>query len=313
MVIGAYSCKRMTAPWLLVIFHNIIDVSSYNAFVIWREINPTWMSHKSHKRRVEQLGKALSDGLLDRPDDQASTSTFKASKRKRCQLCPKEKDNRRIIHVLNAINTDAKAVPYHTVHHVLNRSLWTEASHSTDASEYMEEVSDKKQILTTVTRWNSYYDAYTHIIEIHLLYGWVGKAQACGQRRRVIGAGRGDRAQGVMELAFAQRELGDKADRVVMELACEQWEWVNKELGDRGQVGKERGLEHELVESLSLDSMCNGFLVRQRCPMPAPTTMRFLDGGVDGSAMSHVGWYFDGGIDQRRQEPNRPERAMNAC
>ncbi|CAB4067597.1 unnamed protein product [Lepeophtheirus salmonis] len=97
----------------LTIFHNIIDVSSYNAFVIWREINATWMSHKSHKRRVflEQLGKALvaplierrkhvtrteasaqtvkalqSYGLPDRPDDQASTSTFKASKRKRCQF-----------------------------------------------------------------------------------------------------------------------------------------------------------------------------------------------------------------------------------
>ncbi|XP_071747453.1 piggyBac transposable element-derived protein 4-like [Lepeophtheirus salmonis] len=121
MVIGAYSYRRMTARWPLAIFHNIIDVSSYNAFVIWREINPTWMSHKSHKRRVflEQLGKALvaplierrknvprteasaqivkafqSAGLPDRPDDQASTSTFKASKRKRCQFCPKEKDNK---------------------------------------------------------------------------------------------------------------------------------------------------------------------------------------------------------------------------
>ncbi|KAI3367311.1 hypothetical protein L3Q82_008352 [Scortum barcoo] len=43
-VIGTYSCRRMTARWPLVIFHNIIDVSSYNAFVLWREINPTWMS-----------------------------------------------------------------------------------------------------------------------------------------------------------------------------------------------------------------------------------------------------------------------------
>ncbi|MBN3294977.1 NFL protein, partial [Amia calva] len=33
-VIGTYSCRRMTARWPLVIFHNIIDVSSYNAFVI---------------------------------------------------------------------------------------------------------------------------------------------------------------------------------------------------------------------------------------------------------------------------------------
>ncbi|KAE8298350.1 hypothetical protein D5F01_LYC02844 [Larimichthys crocea] len=116
-VIGTYSCRRMTARWPLVIFHNIIDVSSYNAFVIWREINPTWISHKKNKWRVflEQLGKALvtplierrkhvprteasaavvkaiqSAGAPDKPEDPATTATSlaKASKRKRCQFCP---------------------------------------------------------------------------------------------------------------------------------------------------------------------------------------------------------------------------------
>ncbi|XP_035012727.2 piggyBac transposable element-derived protein 4-like [Hippoglossus stenolepis] len=58
-VIGMYSCRRMTARWPLVVFHNILDVSSYNTFVIWREINPDWMPGKRNKRRVflEQLGK----------------------------------------------------------------------------------------------------------------------------------------------------------------------------------------------------------------------------------------------------------------
>ena len=31
---GTYSCRRMTARWPLVVFHNILNVSSYNAFVI---------------------------------------------------------------------------------------------------------------------------------------------------------------------------------------------------------------------------------------------------------------------------------------
>jgi hypothetical protein len=59
-VIGIYSCRRMTAHWPLLIFHNIMDVSSYNAFVIWNKINPTRMPDKRNKRRVflEQLGKA---------------------------------------------------------------------------------------------------------------------------------------------------------------------------------------------------------------------------------------------------------------
>ncbi|XP_029697657.1 piggyBac transposable element-derived protein 4-like [Takifugu rubripes] len=120
-VIGAYSCRRMTAHWPLVIFHNIIDVSSYNAFVIWRETNPNWMSRKYNKRRLflEQLGKALvtplierrkpiprteasaavvkaiqSAGAPDQPEDPATTATSPArpSKRKRCQFCPQKKD-----------------------------------------------------------------------------------------------------------------------------------------------------------------------------------------------------------------------------
>jgi hypothetical protein len=40
-VIGTYSCRRMTARWPLVIFHNIIDVSSNNAFVLWN----SWERH----------------------------------------------------------------------------------------------------------------------------------------------------------------------------------------------------------------------------------------------------------------------------
>ncbi|XP_060766902.1 piggyBac transposable element-derived protein 4-like [Neoarius graeffei] len=120
-VVGTYSCRRMTARWPLVIFHNIIDVSSYNAFVIWREINPNWMPHKQNKRRVflEQLGKALVTPLIERrkhvprtdasaavvkgiqtsrfphpPDDPATTATAPAgaNKRKRCQFCPPKKD-----------------------------------------------------------------------------------------------------------------------------------------------------------------------------------------------------------------------------
>ena len=51
----------MTVHWPLVVFHNILDVSSYNAIVIWREIPPDWMPGKRNKRRVflQELGKAL--------------------------------------------------------------------------------------------------------------------------------------------------------------------------------------------------------------------------------------------------------------
>ncbi|XP_041835271.1 uncharacterized protein LOC121635921 [Melanotaenia boesemani] len=58
----------MTSRWPVAVFHNIIDVSCYNAFVLWREINPDWLQRKRNKRRLflEQLGLALVDPLIRR-------------------------------------------------------------------------------------------------------------------------------------------------------------------------------------------------------------------------------------------------------
>ncbi|XP_064179546.1 piggyBac transposable element-derived protein 4-like [Anguilla rostrata] len=58
---GIYSCKRVTARWPLVIFYNVIDVSSHNAVVIWNKLNPTWMAGKRNKKRafLDQLGREL--------------------------------------------------------------------------------------------------------------------------------------------------------------------------------------------------------------------------------------------------------------
>ncbi|KAK7877722.1 hypothetical protein WMY93_030536 [Mugilogobius chulae] len=67
-VVAAYSCRRMTARWPLVVFHNILDVSSYNAYVLYRELNSTWMPRRKNRRRVflESLGKALVELLIQR-------------------------------------------------------------------------------------------------------------------------------------------------------------------------------------------------------------------------------------------------------
>jgi hypothetical protein len=75
-VIGTYSFRRMTARWPLVIFHNIIDVSSYNAFVIWNKISPTWMPDKRNKRSefLEQLGKTLVTPHIQRRERLARTA-----------------------------------------------------------------------------------------------------------------------------------------------------------------------------------------------------------------------------------------------
>ncbi|KAK2893297.1 hypothetical protein Q8A73_015781 [Channa argus] len=41
-VTATYSCQRKTAHWPLVIFYNIVDVSAYNAYVLWTGINQQW-------------------------------------------------------------------------------------------------------------------------------------------------------------------------------------------------------------------------------------------------------------------------------
>ena len=76
----------MTGRWPLVVFHNILDISSYNAFVIWREINPDWMRGKRNKRRVflQELGEALVTPFIARreriPRTEASAAVVKAVK-----------------------------------------------------------------------------------------------------------------------------------------------------------------------------------------------------------------------------------------
>ncbi|XP_063324883.1 piggyBac transposable element-derived protein 3-like [Pelmatolapia mariae] len=57
-VVGAYSCRRKTSRWPLALFYNLLDVSAYNAFVLWKARHPEWESTKTHQRRVflEELG-----------------------------------------------------------------------------------------------------------------------------------------------------------------------------------------------------------------------------------------------------------------
>ncbi|KAM6915490.1 TATA box-binding protein-associated factor RNA polymerase I subunit B [Xenentodon cancila] len=58
----------MTARWPVALFHNILDVSAFNAYVVWTAIDPTWNQGKSFKRRLflADLGKALVTPLIQR-------------------------------------------------------------------------------------------------------------------------------------------------------------------------------------------------------------------------------------------------------
>ncbi|XP_063348689.1 piggyBac transposable element-derived protein 4-like [Pelmatolapia mariae] len=60
-VVGTYSCRRRTNRWPMALFHNIIDVSLYNAFVLWTSVEQAWHQQKSHRRRlyIEEVGESL--------------------------------------------------------------------------------------------------------------------------------------------------------------------------------------------------------------------------------------------------------------
>lgn len=47
-------------------FYNILDVSAYNAFVLWMCVDPLWKEGATHKRRLflEELGKAMMSPLM---------------------------------------------------------------------------------------------------------------------------------------------------------------------------------------------------------------------------------------------------------
>ncbi|XP_059196338.1 piggyBac transposable element-derived protein 4-like [Centropristis striata] len=60
-VVGTYSCRRKTHRWPQVLFCNMIDVSAFNAFVIFTATDPSWKQGKSYRRRLfmEELGRSL--------------------------------------------------------------------------------------------------------------------------------------------------------------------------------------------------------------------------------------------------------------
>ncbi|KAL3979011.1 LOW QUALITY PROTEIN: HtrA serine peptidase 1 [Sarotherodon galilaeus] len=126
-VVSTYSCRRKTCRWPVALFHNMVDVAAYNAFVLWREIHPDWMAGKLNKRRLflERLGKALARPMIEdralarggggggrggrvaaRGTTAAATTTTATEaddadatprdsspvKRRRCRVCPRSKD-----------------------------------------------------------------------------------------------------------------------------------------------------------------------------------------------------------------------------
>lgn len=92
----------------MALFHNMVDVSLYNAYVLWISVDPSWEQQKSHRRRlyIEEVGESLvkphmiKRGRLPRTPAAAemvtaeraaaagpSVSTESSRDRKQCEFC----------------------------------------------------------------------------------------------------------------------------------------------------------------------------------------------------------------------------------
>ncbi|XP_049320225.1 piggyBac transposable element-derived protein 4-like [Astyanax mexicanus] len=60
-VVSTYSCRRRTSRWPLVLFFNCIDISAFNAFVLFTAVVPSWNQQRTYRRRLflEELGKSM--------------------------------------------------------------------------------------------------------------------------------------------------------------------------------------------------------------------------------------------------------------
>ncbi|CAD7081494.1 unnamed protein product [Hermetia illucens] len=113
-LVACYSTKRKTKRWPVAVFCNIIDISCYNAFILFTQVEPDWNKSKLYRRRLflEQLGRALVNPYMQMrkslpralasadivlksrnlTDDTNNTTTTKeeSAKRGRCKFCPKD-------------------------------------------------------------------------------------------------------------------------------------------------------------------------------------------------------------------------------
>ncbi|XP_019111959.2 activating transcription factor 7-interacting protein 1 isoform X3 [Larimichthys crocea] len=103
--LDTYSCRRKTKCWPLALFYSLVDISLYNAYVLWT-FEPSWQpNRKPYKQRlyIEEVGETLvtphikkrgrlprssaAAGIVANLRDAAPPLIGKCKGRKRCDFC----------------------------------------------------------------------------------------------------------------------------------------------------------------------------------------------------------------------------------
>ncbi|KAI4804290.1 hypothetical protein KUCAC02_025921 [Chaenocephalus aceratus] len=117
--VRTYTCKRRTRRWPMVLWHNVLDVATLNAFTSYTAQHPGYMGSVTNARRlfIKELGKELVMPHMRRRMEgtshlqthiteamercglkEVSAATTQPQegqvKRKRCKICPTAKDRK---------------------------------------------------------------------------------------------------------------------------------------------------------------------------------------------------------------------------
>jgi len=62
---GAYTTRKRTTRWPKVVFQHMVDVTAYNAFILWGEVTGTTRGGRNRRQFLKMLGAELCGGELD--------------------------------------------------------------------------------------------------------------------------------------------------------------------------------------------------------------------------------------------------------
>ena len=116
-MVRTYTCKRQTRRWPFILFYNVLDIAAQNAYTVFRQVYPDYLSsHCSRRRRfitdlaeslimphmmtrqkILQLRGATKGAMMRCGLGHSSTSLqtgITLQKKKRCFLCPATKDRK---------------------------------------------------------------------------------------------------------------------------------------------------------------------------------------------------------------------------
>ncbi|XP_057696551.1 piggyBac transposable element-derived protein 4-like isoform X1 [Corythoichthys intestinalis] len=90
---GTYSTRRRAQRWPMRLFYHMLDISAFNAFLLYTSVNPGWNANKLYRRRLflEEVGNALIMPEVHRRKPQTAAveqeEATPSPRRKQCGLC----------------------------------------------------------------------------------------------------------------------------------------------------------------------------------------------------------------------------------